>query len=109
MVQTKRHQATFNEAVDTERDNRVLVSSPLGERLDGSTDRRPDKGQDHARENRCQTGDNWHKTLARKEAQIFRQLDAIEAVEHVRCDGTRDDTAEYAGICKVFSRNLFSR
>ena len=109
VVQTKRHQAAFNEAVDTERHNRVLVSSPLGESLDCGTDRRPDKGQDHASEDRCQAGDDWHKTLARKEAQILRQLDAVEAVEHVRCDGTGDNTAEYAGIRQVFSRNLFSR
>ncbi len=109
VVQTKRHQAALNEAVDTERNNRVLVSGPLGESLDCGTDRRPDKGQDHASEDRCQAGDNWHKTLARKEAQILRQLNAIEAVEHVGCDGTGDDTAEDAGIRQVFSRNLFSR
>src|SRR5690606_38492249 len=38
VAQTKWHQATLDEAVDTKRHNRVLVSSPLREGLDSGTD-----------------------------------------------------------------------
>ena len=55
VVQTERHQAAFDEAVDTKRDNRVLVSSPLREGLNSSTDWRPDEGQDHAGKDSGQT------------------------------------------------------
>ena len=109
VVQTKRYQAAFDEAVDTERHNRVLVCRPLREGLDSSTDRWPDEGEDHAGEDSGQTRDNRYKALARKEAQVFWQLDTIEAVEHVRGDSTGDNTAKHAGISQVFCRNLFSR
>ncbi len=109
MVQTKRHQAALDEAIDTERDNRVLVSSPLREGLDSSTDRRPNKGEDHAGEDCCQTRDDRHKAFTREEAQILRQLDTVEAVKHIRCDRTRNDTAKHTGVCQVFRRDLFSR
>ena len=109
VMQTKRHQATFDETVDTKRHHWVLISSPLGEGLDRGADRRPNEGEDHAGEDSGQTRDNRHKTLARKEAEIFWQLDAIEAVEHVGGDSTGDNTAKHAGISKVFCRNLVSR
>ncbi|MNB86315.1 hypothetical protein D3C75_332560 [compost metagenome] len=102
VVQTKRYQATLNEAVDTERHNRVLVSSPLGEGLDCGTNRRPDEGEDHASENRRQTRNDWNKTLTSKEAQILRQLDAIEAVKHIGRNRTRDNPAQNTGISQVF-------
>ncbi len=107
VVQTKRHQATLNEAVDTERHNRVLVCSPLGEGLDRRTNRRPDEGEDHTGEDRRQTRDNWNETLTCKEAQVLRQLDAIEAVKHICRNCTRDDTAQNPGISQVFSSDLF--
>ena len=109
VVQTKWHQATLDEAVDTKRHNRVLISSPLREGLDCRTDWWPDEGQDHTRENRCQTRDDRNETLAREEAQILRQLDAIEAVKHIRCNRTGDDTAQNTGIRQVFRCDLFSR
>ena len=109
VVQTEWHQATLDEAVDTKRHYRVLISSPLREGLDCRTDRWPDEGQDHTRENRCQTRDDRNETLAREEAQILRQLDAIEAVKHVRCNRTGDDTAQNTGIRQVFRCDLFSR
>ena len=109
MMQTKRYQATLDETVDTERHNRVLVSSPLREGLDGGTNRRPDEGQDHAGEDSGETRDDRHKTLAREEAQIFRQLDTVEAVEHVGCNRTGDNTAKHAGISQVFGCDFLSR
>ncbi|MNH61387.1 hypothetical protein D3C73_133020 [compost metagenome] len=109
VVQTKWHQAALNETVDTERDYRVLVCSPLREGLDSRTNRRPDEGQHNAHEDRSQTRDDRYEALAREEAQILRQLDAIEAVKHVGCNSTGDDTAENTGIRQVFRCDLFSR
>ncbi len=43
------------------------------------------------------------KTLAREEAQIFRQLDTVEAVEHVGCNRTGDNTAKHAGISRCLA------
>lgn len=106
MVQTEWHQATLDEAVDTKRHNRVLVSSPLREGLDSRADWWPDEGQDHASENRCQTRDDRNETLAREEAQILRQLDAIEAVKHIRCNRTGDDTAQNTGVRGVSRQSL---
>lgn len=88
---------------------RVLISRPLGEGLDRRTDWRPDEGQHYAQNDRRQAGDNRHKTLTGKEAQIFRQLNAEEAVEHVGGDGAGDNPPEHAGIRQVFGRNLFGR
>ena len=109
VMQTERHQAALNKAVDTKRHNRVLVSSPLGEGLDSRTDRWPDEGEDHAHEDRSQTRDDRHEALTGEEAQILRELDAVEAIEHVGSNRTRDDPAENTGIRKVFRRNLFRR
>ncbi len=109
VVQTKRYQATLNEAVDTERHYRVLVCSPLGEGLDRGTNRWPDEGEDHTGEDRRQTRDDWYETLACKEAQILRQLDAIEAVKHICRNRTRNDTAQNTRISQVFCRDFFSR
>lgn len=95
MVQTKRYRAAFNEAVDTERHNRVLVCSPLGECLDSSTDRRPNKGQDHTRKDGSQTRNNWNEALTGKEAKILRQFDTVETVEHIRCYRTGDNPREH--------------
>lgn len=95
MVQTKRYRAAFNEAVDTERHNRVLVRSPLGECLDSSTDRRPNKGQDHTRKDGSQTRNNWNEALTGKEAKILRQFDTVETVEHIRCYRTGDNPREH--------------
>ncbi len=96
-------EATFNKAVDTERNNRVLVSSPLRERLDSGTDRRPNEGQDHTGENRGQTGNDRYETLTGEEARALRQLDTVETVEHVRCDRTGDDPPENTGISRCFA------
>ena len=109
MVQTKRHQAALNEAIDTERHNRVLVSSPLRERLDSRPDRRPNEGQDHAGEDGSQTRNDRHKAFTRKEAQILRQFDTVEAVEHVRCNRTGDNPPENTSIRQVFCCDFFSR
>ncbi len=109
VVQTKRHQAALYEAVDTERHNRVLVSSPLGEGLNSRTDWRPDKGQHHAHKDRRQTGDDRHETFTSEEAQILRQLNTVETVEHVGCNSTGDDTAQHAGIGEVLGCDLFCR
>ncbi len=109
MVQTERHQSTLNHAVDAEGHDRVLVSRPLREGLDSRTDRRPDEGQHYAQNDRRQTGNDRHETLTGKEAQVFRQLNAEEAVEHIGRDGAGDNPPEHAGIRQVFGRNLFSR
>ncbi|SAJ25436.1 Uncharacterised protein [Enterobacter cloacae] len=109
VVQTKWYQAALNEAVDTERHNRVLVSRPLREGLDCCTDWWPDERQNHTGENRGQTRNDRHKTFTREEAQILRQLDAIEAVKHIRCNRTGDDTTENTGVRQMLSGNLFSR
>lgn len=101
----KRHRATLDETVDTKRHHRVLISSPLGEGLDRGTDRRPNEGEDHAGEDSGQTRDNRYKALARKEAEIFWQLNAIEAVKHVRGDSTGDNTAKHAGISRVLPQS----
>ena len=109
MVQTKRHQAAFNEAIDTERHDRVLVCSPLGERLNSSTDWRPNEGQNHTCEDSSQTRNDRNEALTRKEAKILRQFNTVEAVEHIRCNRTGDNPPENTRISKVFSCDLFSR
>ncbi|MND60432.1 hypothetical protein D3C80_516620 [compost metagenome] len=108
VVQTKRHQRTFNHAVDTKCHYRVLVRSPLREGLDSRTDRRPDEGQHYAQNDCRQAGDNRHKALTGKEAQVFRQLNAEEAVKHIGRDGAGDNPPEHTGIRQVFGRDLFS-
>ncbi|CCK18235.1 hypothetical protein BN136_4245 [Cronobacter universalis NCTC 9529] len=107
MVQTKRHQAAFDEAVDTKRHNRVLISRPLREGLNSGTNRRPNEGQDHASEDRRQTRDDRHETFTSEEAQILRKLNAVETVEHVGCNRTRNDPAKHTGIRQVFRRDFF--
>ncbi len=93
MMQAERHQRTLNHAIDTKGDDRVLVGCPLGEVLNRAANRRPNKGEDHAQNNRRHTGDNRYETFTGKEAQIFRQLDAIEAVKHISSDRTSNNTA----------------
>lgn len=95
MVQTKRHQAAFNEAIDTERYDRVLVCSPLGKRLNSSPDRRPNEGQNHTGEDSGQTRNDRNEALTRKEAKILRQFDTVETVEHIRCNRTGDNPREH--------------
>ncbi len=109
MMQTKRHQATLDKTVNTKRDNRVLISRPLRERLDSRTDWRPYERQHHTSKNSGQTRNDRHEAFARKEAQILRQFDTVEAVKHIRCDRTGDNPPENTRISKVFSGDLFSR
>ena len=91
VVQTERHQSTLNHTVNAEGHDRVLISRPLREGLDSRTDRRPDEGQHYAQNDRRQTGNDRHETLTGKEAQVFRQLNAEEAVEHIGRNGTGDN------------------
>src|SRR5471030_1115013 len=109
MVQTEGNQSTFNHTVDAESNHWVLVSRPLREGLNRSTDRRPDKGQNHTQEDSSQTRDERHKTFTGEEAQIFWQLDAVETVKHIGCDRTGNNTAEYAGVCEMLSGDFFRR
>ncbi len=109
VMQTKWHQRTFNYAINTKGDNRVLIRCPLREFLNRGTYRWPDKGEQHAENDSCQTGNNRHKTLTGKEAQIFWQLNAVEAIKHVCGDGTGDNTAQYPCVGEVFSLDLRRR
>src|SRR5471032_139533 len=101
MVQAERYQRTFNNAVNTECHNRVLICRPLGEGLDCAADWRPDEGQNHTHDDRSQTRDDRHETFTCEEAQIFRQLNAVEAVEHIGRNGTSNNAAQNTGIRKV--------
>ena len=108
MVQAERHQRTFNHAIDTECHNRVLIGCPLRELLNRRANWRPDKGEQHAQHDRRQAGDNRHKALTGEEAEIFRQLDTVEAVEHIGRYRTGDNAAQYAGIRQMVRSNLLS-
>ena len=98
VVQAKRNQQTLDETIHGGGSARVAHGSPLREGLDGAADGRPDEGQYCTQHDGSHGGDNGHKALAGKEAQVLRQADAVVLVEHVCRQATGQNAAEHTGL-----------
>jgi hypothetical protein len=109
VMETKRNQGAFDDAVDAARENRILGRCPVRKDIDAATNRRPNKAQGNTRSNRRKSCNNRNKAFAREEAEIRGKLDLVVAIEHVGRDHTRDDAAHDSGVDRVDTENFLRR
>src|SRR6266478_4985311 len=105
VVQTERDQQPLDETVDGRGRARVGDRRPVRERVDAVLYGRPDRRQHHAGNAGGERGDDRHGALAGEEREVGRQGGAVEALEHRRGDGAREDAAEDAGLHRLDSHD----
>ncbi|MNZ33828.1 hypothetical protein D3C78_511880 [compost metagenome] len=94
MVQAGRDQGAFHQAIEAEGDRLVQGAQVGGELEDGAAHHGPDEAEHYPEEDAAKAGDDGHETLAGEEAQVFGQLQGVEAIEEVGRQGSHQDAAE---------------